>query len=54
MILAIWERPSNVDKPIASAFLLIATDWSWLFLPKSDDYKIVLFPGLLISINPIL
>lgn len=32
-IFAMFDRPSNVDNPIVSVPLLIATDCSWLCLP---------------------
>ena len=52
-ILEILDLPSNVDKPIVSPALLMATDWSKLFLPKSAESRIVLLLALLISTIPI-
>lgn len=50
---AMFDRPSNVENPIVSVFLFIAHDWSWLFLPKSCESKIVLLLALFISMIPI-
>ena len=50
---AIFDRPSNVERPIVSLFLFIAQDCIRLFFPKSDESRIVLLPALLISTIPI-
>jgi hypothetical protein len=50
----ILERPSKVDNPIVSCLLLIAHDCIILFLPRSLESKIVLFPGLVTSIMAII
>lgn len=48
------DLPSKVDNPIVSCLLLIAHDCIKLCLPRSFDYKIVLFPGLVTSIIAII
>ena len=52
-MLEMFERPSKVEKPIVSCLLFIAQDCKRLPLPKSTESKIVLFAGLVTSINPI-
>jgi len=52
-MLEMFDLPSNVDKPIVSPALLMAHDWSKLFLPKSTDSKIVLLLVFVMSTMPI-
>ncbi len=48
-----FDLPSNVERPIVSAVLLIAHDCKRLCFPRSTESRIVLLLGFVISMIPI-